>query len=264
MHGQIPLISKIVQSKSGVITLGVISAFGVGIADYLTDVEISLVIFYLGPVAFVTWYAGRNWGILIAGVSMLLSLTSDYFLVQYRYSHPAIPFWNAIMRSGVFIIVGFLLSRLKVALTHEKETARIKTNMLALISHLNTAMTSSVDLHAVGQSLLETIELFFPGYATTMRLLSGENGEALPFVSRNLNEKQWAVELSNLPLAQEVLKTMQPVMVRNLQTDPRTQSIEFFRKNQLVSCLVLPLIARGDVLGIISLYNRYEHDFSEE
>src|SRR5207249_11777853 len=34
--------------------------------------------------------------------------------------------------------------------------------------------------------------------------------------------------------------------------------------NQLVSYLGLPLIARGDVLGIISLYSRYEHEFTKE
>jgi signal transduction histidine kinase len=264
MHSRIPLSSKIIRSRPSVIALGFICGFSVGVADYLTDVEMSLVIFYLIPVSFVTWYAGRKAGILIAAFSTILSLTSDFFLVQYHYSYLAIPFWNAIMRSGVFMIVVFLLSRLKVALVHEKETARIKTNMLSLISHLNAAMTSNLDLHAVGHSLLETIELFFPGCATTIRLLSRETGKVLPFASRSLNEQEWVEELPNSPLAQEVLQTMQPLIVRNVQTDLRTHSMDFFRKNQLVSYLGLPLIARGEVLGIISLYSRYEHEFTKE
>jgi len=32
----------------------------------------------------------------------------------------------------------------------------------SLVSHLNLAMTSTLDLHAVGNSILETIELLFP------------------------------------------------------------------------------------------------------
>jgi len=58
MHRRISQSSKIIRSRPSVIALGFISGFGVGVADYLTDVEMSLVIFYLVPVAFVTWYAG--------------------------------------------------------------------------------------------------------------------------------------------------------------------------------------------------------------
>ena len=65
----------------------------------------------------------------ISAFSTVLSLANDSFLVHYHYSHPAIPFWNVMMRCGVFIIVVFLLSRLKIALIHEKEASRVKSNI---------------------------------------------------------------------------------------------------------------------------------------
>ena len=48
-----------------VVSLAVLSVFIVGIADYLTNIDINLAIFYLFPISFVTWFAGRNEGVLL-------------------------------------------------------------------------------------------------------------------------------------------------------------------------------------------------------
>jgi signal transduction histidine kinase len=255
---------KITTAKPYIVFVSLLSVFIIGIVDYLTGVELNIAIFYLLPISVVTWFAGRREGIFLSSLAAIVWLSTDVFLVESHYSYTAIPFWNAIMRGGVFIIVVFLLSRLKVALIHEKETSRIKSNMLSLVSHLNLAMTSTLDLHTVGKSVLETIELLFPGCASTIRLLNRETGDLQPLASCNLDEDAWTAELPKSPLAREVLEIMAPLIVRNVQTDSRTQNIEFFRRHGLVSYLGLPLTARGDLLGIISLYNKHEHDFTNE
>ena len=246
------------------VLFGLLSILIIGIVDYLTGVELNIAIFYLLPISLVTWFTGRREGIFLSSLAAMVWLSTDVFLVESHYSYSAIPFWNAIMRGGVFVIVVLLLSRLKVALIHEKESSRIKSTMLSLVGHLNRAMTSTLDLHTVGRSLLETIELLFPGCASTIRLLNRETGDLQPLASYNLNEEEWTAESPNLPLAREVLELMAPLTVRNVQADPRTQHIEFFRKHGLVSYLGFPLIARGDLLGIISLYNKQEHEFTKE
>ncbi len=258
------LSEKIIGSKPCVVSVTLLLVFIVGIADYLSDIDVNLAIFYLLPISFVTWFAGRNEGILISALATMVWFLTDFVLIDHSYAYIAIPYWNATMRCSVFVFVVLLLSRLKVALLHEKETSRLKSDMLSLVGHLNLAVTSKLDLYSVGKSLLDTIEVFFPGCATTIRLLDRETQDLQPLASCNLNEEEWAAELPNSPLAREVFEIMAPLIVRNIQTDPRTQDIEFFRRNGLVSFLGLPLTARGDLLGIISLYNKHEHAFTKE
>jgi hypothetical protein len=58
-----------------VVSLAVLSVFIVGIADYLTNIDINLAIFYLFPISFVTWFAGRNEGVLISALAVSPSTT---------------------------------------------------------------------------------------------------------------------------------------------------------------------------------------------
>ncbi len=258
------LFVKTPRSKWYLLSISLLSVFIIGIGDYLTGIQITFALFYLLPITFITWFAGLREGLFVSALSAIVWLASDFFLAERYYTHPTIPYWNAIMRCSIFIIVVLLLSRLKTALEHEKEFSRLKTDMLSLVSHSNLAITSTSDLHSVGRSVLETVEVFFRGCATTIKLFNRETGELNPLASRNLNEQEWAAELPNLAMAQEVLKIKSPLIVRNVQTDPRTSNTEFCRKNGSASYLALPLLARGDLLGIISLYTKHEHEFTKE
>jgi len=53
-------------------------------------------------------------------------------------------------------------------------------------------------------------------------------------------------------------------MVRNVQTDPRTEDPEFFRRHGLVSYLGAPMTVQEEILGILGLYTKGEHEFSAE
>jgi len=52
--------------------------------------------------------------------------------------------------------------------------------------------------------------------------------------------------------------------VLNVQTHPQTRHPGFMRKHGLVSFLGAPLTAKGDDLGVLSIYTKEEHDFSDE
>jgi signal transduction histidine kinase/CheY-like chemotaxis protein/HPt (histidine-containing phosphotransfer) domain-containing protein len=120
---------------------GVLGAFLVGWVDYVTGEEISFSIFYLIPVSLVAWQVGARCGVLIS----LLSGTAWYMadvLGHPPYSHPAIPVWNAAMRTMIFIIVSCLLGRLKNTLCREREArleaakaTNAKSQFLAIMSH---------------------------------------------------------------------------------------------------------------------------------
>ncbi len=66
------------------------------------------------------------------------------------------------------------------------------------------------------------------------------------------------------PLPKAVVETEAPVLVRNVQTDPRLLDPEFFRKHELVSNLGVPLIGKGEVLGVLSFCTKCEQPFSDK
>jgi len=252
---------KSIQSKRFIVFFALLSLLLVGIADYLTGTEVSVSIFYLFPVYIATWFAGRNMGLLIAALATIVSFMERFS--PRVYSNPAIPYWNSAVRGGVFVIVVLLLSRLKVALLHEKETSQIKSDMLSLVTHLNLTLTSDLNLHDVGKSFLEAIELFFPGCATTIRLLNQETGNLDPFAAGNLDEREWKSEASTLAASPEFIQMKTPRVVRNVQNETNWNT-EFCRRNGLVSYLGFPLNAMSESLGFISLYTKHDHVFTDE
>ena len=95
-----------------------------GIIDKTTGSEISLSIFYLIPVIFVTRFSDRWVGIIISGASAIAWLMADLTAGRI-YSNWVIPYWNAIMGFGFFLVNVYILSRLKDALETEKMLSRI-------------------------------------------------------------------------------------------------------------------------------------------
>jgi diguanylate cyclase (GGDEF)-like protein len=102
---------------------GLIGVIVVGVADTLTGAEFAFSLFYLLPIVLVTWFSGRNLGLVMSVVSAVTWFAADALAGQV-YSQPLFRFWNAFVRLGFFVIVTYLLPVLK-ALEHEKETARI-------------------------------------------------------------------------------------------------------------------------------------------
>jgi diguanylate cyclase (GGDEF)-like protein len=95
-----------------------------GIIDKITGSEISFSIFYLIPIIFVTWFSDRWVGIFVSGASAIAWLMADLMAGQI-YSLWIIPYWNSIMRFGIFLVNVYILSRLKGALELEKMLSRI-------------------------------------------------------------------------------------------------------------------------------------------
>lgn len=95
----------------------------IGIIDYQTGTEISVALLYLIPIGLVSWFINKNVGLAI---SLLSSI--DWLLISifdnHIYSHPAIPFWNALVELTFFTIISYTISSVKVLLIREREIAR--------------------------------------------------------------------------------------------------------------------------------------------
>lgn len=94
-----------------------------GVLDALTGFEISFAFFYLLPVSLAAWGAGRRAGALLAAVCTVVWLGADQVAGQ-AISQPAVAFWNAVARFGVFLAVAVLLADVRQLLILERQLAR--------------------------------------------------------------------------------------------------------------------------------------------
>lgn len=111
------------QSRTSLLILGVILVFLIGLLDYVTGSEISVSIFFLIPVSIVAWYVGQREGTLLAILSAMAWLIADE-LGDRMYSSPTIPYWNALVRLGFFLIVTYTLSALYASQKRKDELAQ--------------------------------------------------------------------------------------------------------------------------------------------
>jgi len=131
---------------------------------------------------------------------------------------------------------------------------------------LNLTITSTLDLTSVLNTLLDEISSLFFSSAASVDWINKQSGALEIIAHRNLDQADGmqdgiAVEQG---LALIVLKRQSTLAISNAQIDPRTTNPEFFRQHRLVSYLGMPLIVKGECLGVLSFYTKEERCFTAE
>jgi diguanylate cyclase (GGDEF)-like protein len=106
------------------VVLSLVLILGIGFFDYKTGYELSFSLLYLLPISLTTWFAGRSIGIVASVIGACIWFAADLFS-GHPYSHPAMAYWNSLIRFGIFLIVTLLLAALRKAHDQEKVLARI-------------------------------------------------------------------------------------------------------------------------------------------
>jgi diguanylate cyclase (GGDEF)-like protein len=109
------------RSRIQVIALAVGGVLLIGYVDFLTGYEVSMYLFYLGPITIAAWYVGSWSGVSIAMLACLGWYVAD---AGHIYSHPSIPIWNAVVRLEVFLIFALLLKSLRDHVARERNLAQ--------------------------------------------------------------------------------------------------------------------------------------------
>ena len=110
-------------TRAGTLALALSGVLVVGGIDYLTGYEVSMSLFYLGPVALAAWYGGR-WPGLAVAIASCVSWYIAELAAGGQYSHPAIPVWNALVRFGFFLVTSSLVAALRENLRVQQALAR--------------------------------------------------------------------------------------------------------------------------------------------
>jgi signal transduction histidine kinase/HAMP domain-containing protein len=131
---------------------------------------------------------------------------------------------------------------------------------------LNRGITSTLDVASVLRTLLDHISVLFPSCAVTVSWINKQTNDLEPIASRGLSETEQTqtdlVSAQLLPLL--VLKQQSPLAISHVRTDPATINLEFFLRHKFTSYLGLPLVAKREILGVLSFYSREEREFSQE
>ena len=105
--------------KSSIIS-GFLLIFVIGLLDFATGYEYAFSVFYILPIALVTWYSSPKISFFACIVSAIIWFWADKSAGR-SYSFFLIPYWNALIRFSFFIIIAYLLFALKSALQREKD-----------------------------------------------------------------------------------------------------------------------------------------------
>jgi diguanylate cyclase (GGDEF)-like protein len=110
-------------SKTNILGISFALTILIGVIDLLTSYEISFSIFYILPIALVSWYNKKSHAVMISIFCGAMWLWADIYS-GHIYSHFAISVWNSIMRLGFFLMAAFSLLEIKRLLENEQTFAR--------------------------------------------------------------------------------------------------------------------------------------------
>jgi diguanylate cyclase (GGDEF)-like protein len=107
------------------------AAFGmtlcVGAADYLTGTDVSLILLYLAPIGFCTWFVTLRGALALSAGGAIVATAADT-LFRLESGGPALPVavlgWNAVIQLGTSLALVLVLNALRVRLEAEELLAR--------------------------------------------------------------------------------------------------------------------------------------------
>jgi len=99
----------------------------VGVADYLSGTDTSMILFYLAPIGFGTWYVSLRGGVFLAVAAAAVSVGADA-LHRAGVGEGDLPFallaWNGVVQAGTSIALVLVLAALHARLEGEELLAR--------------------------------------------------------------------------------------------------------------------------------------------
>ncbi len=117
------------RSPAAILWLGLASISLIGALDYLTGPQISSSLFYLIPVFLVTRVGGARGGVIAAFAAAVAWLLAD-LMPPSVYDFALIPYWNALMRLGVFLVTVNLVATMRSLNASLEERVRERTAAL--------------------------------------------------------------------------------------------------------------------------------------
>jgi PAS domain S-box-containing protein len=166
------------------------------------------------------------------------------------------------LAEGICHQIGIALQKAQLADESRRNLARMEA-----LHEINVSATSSLELNTVLDLLLAKINLFLPfSAASTIRLLDPATGKLELKVARNLSGaalEQLAMS-NQRSFAHVVFDSREALLVTDAPSDPRCPDTAFYRRHGMMSYLGVPLVVKGNPIGVLSLGAREVRKFGKE
>jgi signal transduction histidine kinase len=158
----------------------------VGVADYFSGYQIYWSIFYLVAVSFALWNVGALFAVFISALSIISWLVGDW-AAGVVYPNRFVVVWNALITFGSYLVVIWLLSRLKSS--HQLLETRIQDRTAALQREIGARQQLEKDVAEVtererlriGHELHDTLSQHLAATSLSLQVLSGKlSQDSLP------------------------------------------------------------------------------------
>ncbi len=133
------------ESRRFLQVLGIVAVIMLGLIHYLTGAS-PFVMFYMAPIAFVTWFAGPRAGGLVLAVAALVYLAVEGSGGGAHLSFAT--FWHPASELAVMLLVTLLVAQLKSVWEQEKQLERIDQATGALLEGYFVELASQEILRA--------------------------------------------------------------------------------------------------------------------
>ena len=154
-----------------------------------------------------------------------------------------------------------------IAIQRNKFFEELEANLrrMEVLYEFGAIGNSTLNLRELLSLLMKKVDILWPHITQHMWLRNRETGELERAACWNLDEAEWKSRKlqGTPPLVQAAIDSRMPVMVSDIQTDPRTLDGEFYRRHGLVSYLGLPLIVQQEVLGVSVFLTRKDHQIAD-
>ncbi|MDP9129659.1 MAG: response regulator, partial [Candidatus Binatota bacterium] len=141
-------------------------------------------------------------------------------------------------------------------------------NHIVVLKDINAALTSTLELSEVLDTLLDKVTDVMPQVAAMIRLRDKESGLLEPVACRNIDEPAWRAATlswqSSGTKSDAVTAQKGSLLINDLANDPRAGDPEFCRLHSFTAYLGIPFMVQDQMLGLLALYAREQRQFSED
>lgn len=147
-----------------------------------------------------------------------------------------------------------------------EERARRNHERIRALQEIIEAASSSLELDIILETLMQKIVALLPYAAVQIWLKNIDTGKLERTTCLNIDKDEWMRrELKEIPrLVRVAVESSFFVVSKNVQTDPRILDPEFYKKQGIVSYLGVPFVMKDEVLGVLVLLTREEHEFTPD
>src|ERR1700736_1931688 len=178
----LPISNTLQQSRTKPVLIALLLVVVIGMADYFSGYQIYWSVFYLVAISLAVWSVGTLFALFVALLSITSWLVGDW-AAGVVYPNRFVPVWNALITLGFYLVVIWLLGRLKSF--HKVLETRIRERTAALRHEIAAReqlekdvaeVTERERLH-IGHELHDTVCQHLTATSLSLQVLSGKLAE---------------------------------------------------------------------------------------